>query len=294
MKKINFFLVGVLLVNLLGCFSCKEHLSHSIPQTTHKVIPLNGEETAQLTSSLYKELGPRIGVHLVDPNVVIALAGLRGGGSITLHGLTDEEKLKLKKVNENFQKFGIKFVVHEDVKDEIAVISVLNLKGFEYASRLSKFPFMKPFDSSTGFEGLEGWQNEMYSEVKKYFKDKKYTKKRPLGDTLGHFFGGLMLGYPDQALLDFLADYTTNSSRSKLSYHSIPYSDYYENAQPNFGYFREHENEESIVRTRKSWGNLLKRFYTSSLYKSLAKDPMFIQTRDSEDDAHHEWFKRKR
>lgn len=288
---IKHIVLGILLVGLPGCFSCnKERPAAITKQTIVTVTPLNGEQTAQRISKLYNELGPRIGVHLVEPNAVLTMSGMRGSGNFLMHNLTDEEILKLEMANEKLKKFGIQFIVHNDVEQEGASIDIFNIKGLEYSSKLSKLPFVTPFDSSTG-EGYQNWQQEVANKAKKYFEDKGIHTPAEQHDLLGHFMLGLSFGYPDQALLDA---YETKFDNSKLAHRNIPYSDYYDNPQPNFSYLPEHEHEESIANIKKSWGKLLEDFYNSSWHKAIAKDPVFIQTMQSERKAHNDWFKRNR
>src|SRR5207245_6100633 len=101
----------------------------------------------------------------------------------------------------------------------------------EYASKLSKLPFVMTFNSATGYEGYPHWLQKVDRKAKKYFEDKGMHTSTEQHDLLGHFMLGLELGYPDQALLDA---YETNFDYSKLITRNIPYSDYYENPQPNF------------------------------------------------------------
>lgn len=287
MKKNNQIIAAFLLVCLLALPSCKFSLFE-------KAKPLSGEKTAQLISQFYTELGPRIGVHLVEPNAVITIAGLRGQGNFLMHDLTSDEKIKLEKINELAKKSGIHFSLTEDVKDEIADILILNFKGLEYSSKMSHFPFVEPFDSSTGYEGYLKWRKEVRTKAEKYFKEKKYiSSEGPLGDPLDHLTIGLTLGYPDQALLDLYSNLSNRNER-RLPLSHIAYSDYYENPQPNFQYLPEHENEKSILKIKESWGALLKEFYTSSWHTSISKDPTFIAARKSEEKAHDEWFLKPR
>ncbi len=274
-----------LLVTLLGLPSCKRHVENA--------KPLNGEETAQLISQFYTALGPRIGVHLVEPNAVITIAGLRGRGNFLMHDVTDEEKNTLEKTNELAKKHGIKFILTQDLEDKIDGIQIINFKGLEYSSKLSRFPFVEPFDSSTGYEGFILWGDTVRNKAEHYFKDKKYSlEEGPLGHPLDHFMVGLELGYPDQALLDLLS--TLHLEKSPLTYSKIPYSDYYSNPQPNFGYLPEHENEEAIAKIKDSWGSLLKEFYNSAWHTSISKDPNFVKFIKSEEKAHDEWFLKRR
>jgi hypothetical protein len=261
-----------------------------------KKYPLSAQETSFMVYKLYNELGPRIGCHLVEPNVVITLAGLRGNGNFLMHDLTANEKSKIEGLNKKVEPVGIKFFISYDLENEIADIMIINLKGLEYSSKKSKLPFIKPFNAATGFIGYRKWSDTVTDNAKKYFN---ITNDEQEG-ALMHLMVGLSLGYPDQALLDM---YNTvnqeglkgaSAGQSSFIYSKISYSDYYDNPQPNFGYLPEHEDEESIVRVKKAWGALLGEFYNTTWAKSLAQDPQFAAMRSAEEKAHQEWFLRKR
>lgn len=275
----------LLLISLLLIPSCK--FFHD-----EKAHPLNGEQTARLISKFYSELGPRIGAHLVDPNVVITIAGLRGHGNFLMHNLTSDEKLKLEKINETSQKSGIKFILHDDPTDELSDISIINFKGMENTSKLSRLSFITPFDSSTGYEGFLSWLKESRHKAESYFQDKASFHK----EALDHLIIGLERGYPDQALLDLYNAYLKYTDFPKNIFNlfkltRIPYSDFYDNAQPNFHYLAEHENEKSIAATKQTWGDLLTDFYNAPWHKAIANDPGFVKIRASEDKEHNDWFK---
>ena len=76
-------------------------------------------------------------------------------------------------------------------------------------------------------------------------------------------------------------------NRSNLHYHEIRNN--YSSIPLGFCYFPEHENEESIVRVKNSWSTLLEEFYHSSWHTSLTKDPLFIQTFQSNAEARISW-----
>lgn len=254
-----------------------------------KLDPLTPEETAQIVSKLYNELGPRIGSHLVEPNPLITIAGLRSSGDFLMHNLTSKEKATIQSINES-QKYPIYFNINID-STGLAYIGIINLKGLEYTSKKTKFPFVEPFDASSGKEGMKTWLKRFSEKAEEYFKDKPY-KETELGQPLQHFIIGFALGYPDQALLDMYN--TFYEEKSPLIYTKIPYSDYYEGAQPNFGYLPEHENEESILNTKELWGKFLKDFYNTSWHLQIAKDPTFKKTLEDEQKKHSAWFRRYR
>lgn len=285
MKKVYQVIVVCISLSLLIFFLSKKYITDST------VNPLNSCKTAQLISELYKSLGPRIGSHLVESNVVLTLAGLRGYAGFVMHDLTDSEAQDIEKVNEKTERLGIRFVLERDTENEISYIIIYNLKGFEYTFRMSKLPFVKPFDWASGFNGIDIWLDNIRNSAEKYFDIKPEAKLSI--EALDSLMSGLMFGYPDQALLDSYNILSAGKNYSVLVLSNIPYADYYESAQPNFAYLPEHENEESIVKIKKSWGDFLKEFYNTSWHKVFAKDPYFKQIRALEEKAHQEWFNKQ-
>lgn len=292
MKKIYQAAAGCLLLAALtlSLFLYKKQ-SLSINEITFKNHPLNGDETALLISKLYDELGPRIGSHLVEPNAVITFAGLRGKGNFLIHNLTSHEKTKIENLNKKIAHLGIQFIIYDDAEDAIADIYIENLKGAEYASKLSKLPFVEPFSAATGHEGLKNWTKTVRRSATQYFNNEKNELSE---NHLDHLMVGLQLGYPDQALLDSHNVTTAGLGHDSLKYSKISQSDYYENPEPNFGYLPEHEKEESIEQTTKSWGKLLEDFYNSKWHTSLSQNLTFIKTIRSEKKEHDDWFTKRR
>ncbi|MDR3646280.1 MAG: hypothetical protein P4L22_01925 [Candidatus Babeliales bacterium] len=280
MKKVLSFFLSLFLV--LALYS-KQDLN---------LKPLNGQETANYIQTIYNELGPRIGSHLVEPNVVITLAGLRGYANFLMHDLTQEEENRINEFNIKHKNSGLLFTIIDDKEDEIVDILITNLKGYEYTSKISKLPFVVNYDASSGFQGKDKWSKKIKENIKNYFNDTKEYDQHPES----HLHLGLMLGYPDQALLDMYNNIKAGlfGNNRAFIYSKIPYSDYYDCPQPNFSYFKESIKDETIVNVEKSWGKLLEEFYTSTWHKALSKDPIFIKIRQSEDEAHEQWFKKMR
>ena len=100
------FIYSFLLSSLLIIPACSFFQSESVQ-------PLDGEKTAELISKFYKQAGPRIGSHLVEPNAVLTIAGFRGNGNFLMHNITSDEKIALEKLNESVQDLGIKFFLFQ-------------------------------------------------------------------------------------------------------------------------------------------------------------------------------------
>lgn len=266
-----------------------EQVKKVIANLKRKPTPFTVPQTVELVSMLYNELGPRIGCHLVEPNTLLALAGFRGQGNFLTHYLTQEEKIRFAQINNQLKALGINFEVNDDVQDELVDIFVGNLKGLEYATGLSKLPFVKKFKADTGLMGYKDWFQHTNNEAKKYFQE-QYAQSPFSQDSLSHLMIGLVFGYPDQALLDLYnsrEDYPAGKSE-------IPFSNYYDNPEPNFSFLPEHKNDPGIVHIVNTWGNFLQTFYKSPWQQKLQNDSEFKRMRKLEDEMHDRWFKRKR
>jgi len=245
---------------------------------------LSIKETSELISKLYNELGVQIGSHLLEPNALLTLAGLRGSGNFLIHSLSSEQRDKIEKANKALQDKGIKFTIAE--YEETFDIDISNLNGYETSSTKSKLPFVEPYNSSTGFKGLYVWSGKICQNIEKHFK---YEPNKSINEEHQHLLGGIYLGYPDQALLDHLV-----ANIDELVLSEIPYADYYDNPQPNFLYLPKHANEESIVQTINEWGKFFEEFYKGQWYQSIAKDKTLLEMIESEKKAHDDWFKKYR
>lgn len=155
-------------------------------------------------------------------------------------------------------------------------------------TKLSNLSFIPKFDSTTGWDGYENWKDDVHANINKFFKTEN--------EATFHFIMGLNYGYPDQALLDMyeVLNNDNDSEKTHLAFSKIPYSDYYDCAQPNFQYFPAHEEEDSIKTVRNSWGQILRTFYNSQWHKSILQNPDFIKIRNFEEKNHRLWIEKYR
>jgi len=212
-------------------------------------------------------------------------------GIFLTHNLTQDEKEKIEQLNKKMKPKGIQLILISDVKRNIDDIHIHNFKGAEYSSKLSQLPFVQPYNASTGLTGLQAWASSVLANAKNYFK--QILKDHPVlekENAIGHLMLGLGLGYPDQALLDLFNAIMRGIPSDELADSKIRYSDYYAGPQPNFHYFSHHEDNQTIVKIRKTWGKLLREFYKSSWHVLIAQDPVFISMIKSERELHNAWF----
>lgn len=275
--KVILVLSIIFILGLLFLSQYQKSIGHLTPQ-----------ETTKLVSNIYKKLGAHIGSHLVEPNAVLTLGGLRGGGNIIVNNLTKKEKKKIKTINKELKTQGIKFFVNKIQEGTLSDISIFNFKGLEYTTCRSKLPFIKCFNANKGFKGYINYFNQTEKRAIGYFKSKnKLIEKSKLGSPINHLLIGIKLGYPDQALLDMYYSFI-KENRTDLISSKIAYSDYYKNPQPNFSFFKKHIDNTSITNTIKSWGNFLKAFYNTPWQKAISKNSEFINMKKLESERHNQ------
>jgi len=89
---------------------------------------------------------------------------------------------------------------------------------------------------------------------------------------------GILLGYPDEAILGLLDDFDEKAPYpGNLLHAAIKHADFYMCPQPVYDYPRTLKGNPAIKRHEKLWSTILDDFYTSSFHKALAKDTAFIQ-----------------
>ncbi len=140
---------------------------------------------------------------------------------------------------------------------------------------MTKIPGIKPFDESTGWNGLRVWKNECDESMEQAQAQGilPYTE-----DDIPHIFYGVKKGYPDIAIYD-LFQRSKDGSKDKLYGTNIAHVSLYKGAEPNFDFLPEHAGDPSITDTVKKWGKLLGEFYQTPWHEKIKIDPGFIAAR---------------
>lgn len=237
------------------------------------------DSTTILIKKLYEILGPQLGSHLVDPNVVLTISGVRGRAEYVCSHTQPDDWERLESLNNITETMGIKFVRSCQFIEGSMSVTLENLKGFEKTSRQSRLPFVTPFSSASGWKALREWLMMLYENAAKEFGR---NDADPF-DPCAHMVLGITYGYPDRALIDFL-QWLKSHRKHHMASSKIPYSDRYECSQPNFTYLPGHEMEPSIQKTIRQWGKILKDFYMSPWHLTIEKDRDFLEARRLDDE----------
>jgi hypothetical protein len=93
---------------------------------------------------------------------------------------------------------------------------------------------------------------------------------------LDHLGFGIMLGYPDKAILASVTYWQADDPEAdKLVDANITGADFYNCPQPIYAYPRSLIDDPTIRAHEQLWSKLLKDFYASDFHKALAKNPDF-------------------
>ncbi|HKR82239.1 MAG TPA: hypothetical protein VJR27_04560 [Candidatus Saccharimonadales bacterium] len=95
-------------------------------------------------------------------------------------------------------------------------------------------------------------------------------------ENLNHIAFGLLVGYPDKAILGSVSDWEKDDPFAEpLIDADIRGSGYYICPRPVYSYPRHLVTDSDITAHEQLWSSILHDFYTSSFHETLAKDPDF-------------------
>jgi len=241
---------------------------------------LTGIETAKLASKVYEILGAELGCRLAEPNLILLISGMKGHADIPWVKLDKERIEKLEQINAQLESLGLRIYYPETLEreSEITSLSIVNFKGIERKSRMTKIPCVPPYESMLGDEPRE-WLKKLTDSLKEAQKAGKIPKEV----NVEILVEGIIFGYPDQAILDFekclregkidddLLDADILSSAIEATE--------YKGAVPEFCYYPEHKDDREIVEYVTRAREVLEGFYQTDWFKKLSREQEFQKFR---------------
>lgn len=245
--------------------------------------PLSGIETAEVAAKVYEILGAELGCRLAEPNVILLISGMKGYADIPWVKL-DKEKIKeLELANSRLENLGLEIIFPKKLAGDsiISGITIVNFKGIERKSKITRIPGVPQYDSKLGEDGLMTWYRKFDSSLKEAQKTGKIQK----AVDLEIFFEGIIFGYPDQAIIDFEKCLRTGNIHKDLLgadiISSIPEARKYQGAVPEFDYYLENKGNQEIVEYILRARKILSDFYQSDWFKELSRRQEFQKSRKS-------------
>ena len=228
------------------------------------------EATVDLVMQLYRRAGPRIGCRLVEPSMVLTLSGARGltAWNGTWRGATLEDAMRLEELDRFLVPRGISLQPGSDFLKGEGSVDVIHLAGVERVTRSSFIPATMAYHASSGWRGFYTWRDAQL---------KAYDRQRPVPVEAYHVLCGILLGYPDRAVLGYLGAGALGNERSISA--DIPYSNYYECGMPTFQFLPEDLDDPGILDKIHEWGELLRGIYEHPWMRDLDSNREFRQAR---------------
>ena len=217
-----------------------------------------GSTAAQIVERFKHIAGPRLTHLLVNPNVVLTLAGARGQTEAFLDSPTRAELRAIDRLGAELIKYGINFHGISPLLPGTLGINVESLSGYAVTTRESQL-VPAPFDVASGWRGLSSW----YASVYHFLSDRLPQVSE---EDRVHAVAGVSKGYPDRAILDLL---DPRNDPQQMETTKIRHAGRYDGAWPDFSFARRSCGDRSIARTERQWGRILSEFYRSPEYQRI-------------------------
>jgi hypothetical protein len=234
------------------------------------------EATIQRLARLYAAAGPRLGCALVEANVLLVLADLRGTTNFVQMEPTDADRARVDELADLFGELGLRVYMMNETRNAngrmCSAVVVESLAGYAYVSTQTQMPGFTPFDASAGWPGWNAWAKEVYARLKaarpEESEELRYDR-----------WIGVALGYPDQAIEDAIQWQREGKEWRWLADTDLPSVERYHGAEPSFSYAPVHASDPGIVETIATWERALQAIYASLYLQQLADDPTFRAAR---------------
>lgn len=243
--------------------------------------PPSYEKAIETLSKLQEKVGSAELAYLITPNVILTLAGARAFCDGVFYSKDDED---LRQIAERVAKLV------EDLKE------TRDLRMAEYgtdvgagARKYARFGVVVTdglYHSLLetrllGENAIEMADQRLQGEELMDAMLARLKQNEQLQDiseeNLTHIAFGILLGYPDKALIGSANKWDEDPSESDdpLVAAKLEAANYYDCPQPVYDYPRSMVNDPEIITHEQQWSKILNDFYESDFHKRLAQDPTF-------------------
>ena len=230
----------------------------------------------KIVKSVSDSLGSEYAAYLVGPNVVLTLAGCRPAADVVSY--SDDSNLR-KQWNSELQtlfSFLRKFeLTWYEIDESVNPMGNPYVAAeFFFQNRLDwVFDQTKLLDTTQKFALQNNiLPTKLIAAIAKVLAEGR-NKDRYSKEVYGHIATGIVLGYPDEAIISF-ADYYESESE-KFVDAKIEYGDRYSCPQPVYQYIEKLSGSPAIKQHEQLWSTVLDEFYSSELHSALCQDKRF-------------------
>ncbi len=243
----------------------------------------SAEQAIKILKPLQHELGSEYLAYWALPNVILTLSGAR---PFCDGVFWDEDK---KGLLENWAREiaqSIKIIEQqtkvlwsesgiEEVRpgEKCARYDLILDDGLSYELASTKLLKGAVYEALKHQNKAEGFIKVLVDNLKS-----QASFKATSDENLQHIATGIMLGYPDKAVVELVISEEAGDTLSDQFMHAdIRGADYYICPQPVYDYPRSLVDDPSIKDHEKLWSSILEDYYSSNFHKSLEKDQAFMR-----------------
>lgn len=236
-------LIGLLILLSLGSAQAQDYEPKDVPA---------------VLSQAYKEQGPELAAHLLEPDVVLTMAGYRGALS-TNFWTNDPQGLQAAadKFNQHTLEHGFQMIITSDPGENPADVLLIHLGALARLTAVGDPNMVLPYKRSTGWDGFREWQ----SQQRDYMT--AVGDKLPMGqeDKPRDYFAGLLARMPQVVL--------TTAADDLMLWAACPYSDLLECDNSQYQMPRSLWQDETVTAEQEERSRVLESVYLDPAVKDL-------------------------
>ncbi len=237
----------------------------------------NAAAAITILEKLLAEVGPAHMPYWVCPNMVLTFAGARGYGDGIFWGSKNQAAAWQKEVDSDLKI--LKRLTDIYMSESGSTTSTMGETGASYDLVLRKgldqtleTTSILSFDPNSLKDRTPETAMKALCAAVVAAQGKGFTEEE-----VGHIAFGVLLGYPDAAILG--STRAVRNAQDPFAEHTIEAdirgADYYICPQPVYDYPHHLAGDPSIQAHEQLWSKILKDFYTSDFHKKLAQDASF-------------------
>ena len=240
----------------------------------------NAKTAIKILSELKSLSSPENLAYFVTPNTILTLSGARAYSDGIFYS-NNEETLKLwdkeiataidilkTKTNICLAENKIAKSVTNQSMASYEIVFYNGLKGILENTNLINKKATELLDKKLN-------SHQLFSRLESLLRQNKELSNLNSED-LGHIAFGILLGYPDKAILSSVTKWSEKNPFSELLIDAdIRGASYYDCPQPIYSYPRSLASDISIKTHEKLWSSILKDYFTSDFHKNLEQNKDF-------------------
>lgn len=258
-------------------------MNHNADPAKNAETSPNYQAAIDTLTNLQEKVGSANLAYLITPNVILTLSGARAFCDGVFYPQNDaelhEQKAQIAETVSALQSTTDVYLTESgEAKsasgEDYVRYSAVTTEGLKHSIASSEL--LGDNGSELVRQHLSG--EELMDAMVALLEQNEQVKAKGLGDEeLGHIAFGILVGYPDKAIMSSIDKWDEDPSESEdpLVDAKIEGAAFYTCPQPVYSYPRSMENDPEIVAHEKLWSSILTSFYESDFHKTLAQDPSF-------------------